>query len=62
VACIIFDYLFKGTISLYFERGGGGRGWRGGAQINMLGEGGGTHGTGTELAKIDKICHHKRYT
>jgi hypothetical protein len=28
----------------------------------MLGEGGGTHGTGTELAKIDKICHHKRYT
>ena len=43
VACIIFDYLFKGTISLYFERGGGGRGWRGGAQIYMLGEGGGGH-------------------
>ena len=44
-------------------RGGGGRGWRGGELRScMLGEGGGTPGTGTELAKVNMICHHKRYT
>ena len=43
VACIIFDYLFKGTISLYFERGGR-EGMEGGELRScMLGEGGGGH-------------------
>jgi len=42
VACIIFDYLFKGTISLYFKMGGR-EGMEGGELRTCMLGGGGVH-------------------
>ncbi len=53
-------YLFKGTITLRFMRGGeGGHGGKG-VQVHVcMRERGGA--PGTELARINEICHYKEY-